>query len=97
MGRNMGRKADLALRWIAAVPVGYAVATLWAMALTRILPMRMDEAATVGMLAAFPICAVSAMWAFAAHSGWRALWVLIVAGVVAGAMTWVGVATGGRL
>lgn len=93
----MGRRADLALRLIAAIPLGYAVATLWAMALLRMLPIRMDEAATVGMLAAFPICAAAAMWAFAAHSGWRALWVLVVAGAVAGGVAWIGVATGGRL
>jgi hypothetical protein len=82
------RRGDLALRILAALPLGYAVATLWAMALSRILPMNASEATTTGMLAAFAICAVSAMWAFAAKSGWRAFWVLAAAGGVAAAITW---------
>ncbi|HEY0622906.1 hypothetical protein [Sphingomonas sp.] len=81
------------LRVLAALPVGYAVGTLWAIALSVILPMRPEEATTVGMLVAFVICAVSAMWAFAAKSGWRALWVLAVAGGAAAALT--GLATAG--
>lgn len=78
----------MVLRVIAALPLGYAVATLWAMALSRILPMNAAEATTTGMLAAFAICAASAMWAFAARSGWRAVWVLAIAGGAGAAITW---------
>lgn len=83
------RRGDLALRILAALPLGYAVATLWAMALSRVLPMTRSDAVTTGMLVAFVICAVAAMWAFAAKSGWRAFWVLAVAGGIAAAITWV--------
>lgn len=78
------------------MPLGYAVATLWAMALSRILPLRADEAVTVGMLAAFAICAVTAMWAYAAASGWRAFRLVLAAGVLAAAIVWIAIATGGR-
>lgn len=91
------RKAgDQALRLITAMPLGYAVATLWAMALSRILPLRPDEAAGVGMLVAFVICAIVAMWAYAATSGWRAMRLVLALGVVAGAIVWIAIATGGR-
>lgn len=88
------RRGDLALRILAALPLGYAAATLWAMALSRILPMSRSDATTAGMLVAFAICAVSAMWAFAARSGWRAFWVLAVAGGIAAAITWASMAGG---
>ncbi|WP_343520168.1 hypothetical protein [Sphingomonas sp.] len=86
------RRGDLTLRILAALPLGYAVATLWAMALSRILPMPRVEATTTGMLVAFAICAVAAMWSFAAKSGWRACWVLAVAGGIAAAITWLSMA-----
>jgi hypothetical protein len=37
------------------------------------------------------------MWAFAARSGWRALWTLFVAGAVGGAIAWVSIDASGRL
>ena len=89
------KRGDIALRILAALPLGYAVATLWAMALSRILPMNPAEATTTGMLVAFVICAVSAIWAFAAKSGWRAIWVLAAAGGVAAAITWISMRMGG--
>lgn len=89
------KRGDIVLRIIAALPLGYAVATFWAMALSRILPMNPAEATTTGMLVAFVICAVAAMWAFAAKSGWRAVWVLAVAGGVAAAITWISMRAGG--
>ena len=89
------KRGDIVLRILAALPLGYAVGTLWAIALSVILPMRPEEATTVGMLVAFAICAVSAMWAFAAKSGWRAMWVLAVAGGVAAALAWIATRAGG--
>ncbi len=89
-------RGDQALRLITAMPLGYAVATLWAMALSRILPLAPAEAVTVGMLVAFVICAAAAMWAYAAASGWHAFRLVLIAGVIAGAIAWIGVATGGR-
>lgn len=91
------RRGDNALRLLAAVPVGYAVASLWAMALARILPGDRAEAAVTGALAAFPICAVAAMYAYAARSGARALSVLLALGAVAGGIAWFSIQTTGRL
>jgi hypothetical protein len=85
------------LRIVAALPLGYAVATLWAMATARMLPIDASQATTTGMLAAFVICPFAAIWAFAARSGWRAVWVLALAGALAGGITWLSIATGGRL
>jgi hypothetical protein len=38
MRARWARRGDLTLRVIAAVPLGYGVASLWAMALARLLP-----------------------------------------------------------
>lgn len=94
-GSPWRKRGDLVLRILAALPLGYAVGTLWAIALSVILPMRPEEATTVGMLSAFAICAAAAMWAFAARSGWRAIWVLAVAGGVPAALTWIATRAGG--
>lgn len=91
------RHTDNLLRLIAAVPVGYAVASLWAMALARILPVARSEATITGTLAAFAICAVAAMYAYAARSGARALGVLVVLGAIAGTITWFSIEASGRL
>nr|WP_277925654.1 hypothetical protein [Sphingomonas sp. JXJ CY 53] len=82
---------------IAAMPVGYAVASLWAMALARILPGDPVQTTMAAALIALLLCALAAMWAYAARSGWRALWTLAVAGGVAGAITWGSVAIWGRI
>lgn len=82
------RRGDQALRLITAMPLGYAVATLWAVALARSLPVRPEEGAGIGMLVAFVICAVTAMWAYAAATGWRAFRVISAVGIVAAAIVW---------
>lgn len=91
------RHADNGLRVLAAMPVGYGVASLWAMALARILPGDPANAAVAATLIAFVICALAVMWAYAARSGWRALWTLLVAGAVAGAAAWLSIRAGGRI
>lgn len=91
------RLGDNALRLIAAMPVGYAVASLWSMALARILPGDRAQATVAAALIALLLCALAAIWAYAARSGWRALWTLIVSGAVAGAITWGSVVIGGRV
>jgi hypothetical protein len=91
------RRGDMTLRIIAAVPLGYAVASLWAMALARLLPGDRAEATVAATLVAFALCAGNAMWAFAARSGWRAFWTLVVAGAVAGGLTWLSIMGSGRL
>lgn len=81
----------MTLRIVAAVPLGYAVASLWAMALARLLPGDRAEATVAATLVAFALCAGNAMWAFAARSGWRAFWMLAVAGAIAGGLTWLSI------
>jgi len=90
------RRGDIALRIVAAVPVGYAVSSLWAMALARVLPMARSEASVTAALVALALCAVAAMYAFAARSGLRALIVLVLLSAVAGAIAYVSMVSGGR-
>lgn len=85
------------LRIVSAVPLGYAVASVWAMALARLIPSDPAEASVAATLASFALCAVAAMWAFAARSGWRAFYTLAGLGAIAGAVTWLSIATSGRL
>lgn len=90
------RRGDIGLRIVAAVPLGYATASLWAMALARILPGDRIEATVAATLIALALCAVAAMWAFAARSGWRALWTLAAAAGIAAAITGLSIAATGR-
>ena len=90
------RRADMTLRVVAAVPLGHAVGSLSAMALARELPGDRAQATVTATLLAFAICAVAAMWAFAARSGWRAVWTLAVVGGVAGAIAWLSISGAGR-
>jgi hypothetical protein len=91
------RRADMTLRIFAAVPLGYAVASLWAMALARLLPGDRAEASVAATLIAFALCAFAAMWSFAARSGWRAVATLTMLGAVAGGVSWISLASSGRL
>ena len=90
------RRADITLRIIAAVPLGYATSSLWGMALARILPMERSEATVTASLIAIALCAVAAMYAFAARSGLRAFLVLVLLGALAGGITWLSIANTGR-
>lgn len=91
------RRGDNTLRLIAAVPLGYAVASLWAAALARVLPMARSEATVTGTLVALLLCALFAMYAYGARSGWRATWVLGCTGLVAGGIVYWSIATAGRV
>lgn len=82
------RRGDVVLRALAALPIGYAVASLWAMALARILPGGPSEATITATLIAFVIAAAAAMWSFAASSGVRAVAVLLLLGGIAAAISW---------
>ena len=81
-GSAWRRRGDMALRILAAVPLGYAVASLWAMAIARLLPGGRAEATVAASLMSFVICATAAMYAFAARSGARAFAVLVALGAV---------------
>ena len=91
------RRGDMLLRAVAAVPIGYAVASLWGMALARMLPATASEASIIGQLVAIALCAGTAIWAFAARTGWRAMWTLLLAGGIAAAISWASIAATGRI
>lgn len=91
------RRGDATLRLLSAMPLGYAVASLVAMALARILPTPAATASMTATLVAFAICAGAAIWAYAASSGWRACWTLAAVGLVAGGIVWLSISAGGRL
>jgi len=95
--RPWAKRGDMVLRVLAAIPLGYGVASLWAMALARVIPGARSEATVIATLVAFVLCAVAAMWAFAARSGWRAVWTLALLGAVAGAIAWMSIEATGRL
>lgn len=85
------------LRVLAAIPLGYAAGSLWAMALARILPGDRAQVTIAATLVAFALCAFAAMWAFAARSGWRAVWTLLLIGGLGGAVTWLSIQITGRI
>ena len=91
------RRGDIALRVVASVPLAYATASLWAMALARLLPGDRAEATVTASLIALALCALAAIWAFAARSGWRAIWTLGLAAAVAAAITWISIGATGRV
>jgi hypothetical protein len=90
------RRGDATLRLIAAVPLGYAVASAWAMALARLLPGERSEATVAATLIALAICAAAAMYAYAARSGVRAFATLALLGATAGAIAWLSILNGGQ-
>lgn len=92
-----GRRGDMALRTVAAVPLAYVLSSLAAMAFARLLPGERSEAAVAATLLAFVVYAMAAMWAFAARSGWRALWSVAAAAALFGAAAWISILSTGRL
>ena len=91
------RRGDIALRVVAAIPLGYATASLWAMAIARLLPGDRAGASVTAALVALVLCAIAAMWAFAARSGWRAVWTLAAAAGCAAVIAWISIGATGRL
>ena len=96
-GTTWRRRGDATLRLFSAMPLGYGVASLVAMALARILPLPAAAASMTATLVAFGLCAGAAIWAYAASSGWRACWTLSAVGLVAGSIGWLSISAGGRL
>lgn len=81
-------RAEAVLRLIAAVPLGYAVASLWAMALARHLPMEKSEATLTATLIAYVIAAVMMIYAYGARTAWRAIWVMVLLCAAAMGLYW---------
>jgi hypothetical protein len=60
-------------------------------------PLAYATASVTAALIALGLCAIAAMWAFAARSGWRAIWTLAVAAGIAAAIAWVSIDATGRV
>ncbi len=66
------------------------------MALARLLPGEPATATVAATLTSFAVCGAAAMWAYAARTGWYALWTLLTASGLSGAIWWTSVAMTGR-
>lgn len=71
-------------RITAALCGGYALANLLPLALAGLLPIERADAAMTALLLSFAVYATAIIWAFAAHSAWRAWAGLLVSTVLAG-------------
>lgn len=91
------RRGDNVLRFVAAGPLGYATASLWTMALARLLPGDRTQVTVAVTLTAYLPCAIAIMWAYAARSGWRACRTLAGLAALAGALCWLSIRMTGRL
>lgn len=82
---RQGGNAVLWARGLLALVGGYAVAATWAVALARLLPGSLADAALVATMASFVIYTLAAIWAYAARSLVRASVGLLIA-AAAGAL-----------
>ena len=71
-GAEARRRAGIAMRLLAGVGGGYAVAALFTMALSIGLPMPRAEAVLTATMASFAVYAAAIVWAFAARGVLRA-------------------------
>ncbi|MCY0386047.1 DUF3649 domain-containing protein [Robbsia sp. Bb-Pol-6] len=80
----------IAVRVLAAIVGGYALAAQGAVCIALLFQMLPDEAVVAGMLASFAIYAAAVVWAFAARSALRACLGLAVAAAVVGGVSALG-------
>jgi hypothetical protein len=81
-GEGLRYRAGVAVRAVAAIAGGYAVAGLSAAVLAVLLPTTRAEAAVTGTLVAFVVYPCAVMWVFAARSAWSAWRGLLVPAAV---------------
>jgi hypothetical protein len=81
-------RANVAARAVAGTLGAYAVAALFAAALARLLPMPRVEAVMPATLLAFFVGPAVTIWAFLAHSPWRAWAGVIALGAAFAAIAW---------
>jgi hypothetical protein len=94
--KGEGRGAT-ALRILAAVPGGYAVASLATACLARLVPGDRAAATVTATLASFAVLAGVIVLSFSLRSVLRLWLILIAIAAVTGGATWLSVALGGRL
>jgi hypothetical protein len=86
--RVLSHRLSVASRVFAAVFGGYAVATLIAIAVSRVLPVPRAEGVGTGILLSFAAYAGAVLWVFAARTASRAWTGLILTGGVAALVSW---------
>jgi hypothetical protein len=90
MRPDLARTAGIALRALAAIGGGYALASLAALALTTTLPLSRADAVLTGMMASFAVHAAAVVWVFAAPSAARACAGISAAAVLLAVVAMVG-------
>lgn len=90
-------RRDVALRTVAAVPLNYALTSLFTVLLARILPGDPAQASIGATLLSFAAFALIAMLCFALQSVARLWLAMIGAGVALALADWLLIAWGGRL
>lgn len=84
-------------RIVTAVPLGYAATSLLVMALARLLPGDRAQATVLATLLSFGIYAALIVYVFAASSARKAFFVTLALAALGGGVTWLSIASGGRL
>lgn len=82
------RWPGVAMRVVAAILGGYAMAALASIACATLLPMARAEAVLTGMLLSFAIYAGTVVWVFAARSALRAWIGILVPMAILAAAAW---------
>ena len=70
-------RAGIAVRTAAALLAGYALASASTVLLSAVLPFDRIERVFTGTLLSFAVWTCAALYAFAAKTAWRAVWVTI--------------------
>lgn len=70
-------RAGIAVRTAAALLAGYALASASTVLLSAVLPFDRIERVFTGTLLSFAVWTGAALYAFAAKTAWRAMWVTI--------------------
>ena len=98
-GMKPARAEKLAIwgRIITALPLGYAATSLLTMALARLFPGDRAQATVLAMLLSFGIYAALIVYVFAASSARKAFVVTLALGALGGVVTWLSIASGGRV
>jgi membrane-bound metal-dependent hydrolase YbcI (DUF457 family) len=76
---NAGRhyRTRIAVRTLAAILAGYALASASTVLLSMVLPFDRAERVFTATLLSFAVWIFAALYAFAAKTAWRAVWVTI--------------------
>lgn len=97
MNARAAARLSVWVRVLSAFPIGYAATSLVVMALARLLPGDRAQVTVTASLLSFAIYAALVVYIFAAASAARAILTTVAIGAAAGGITWISIASGGRL